>query len=422
MSTESSNPPSSNPPSSKVEETKPEEIKTEETGANATEASVAEDKPVAADQPTEDKPAAAESASQPAKLAPPVATAPRKSSPLLLILMLLVLITVAGMGYWGWMQQRTLVATQTSLQKNLEGQQARMIEMQQLLEEARDQSSWRAAIAGIDKRLEHNSKRLRSLESTNRDDWLLAEAEYLLRLANQRMLMERGTEGALALLQAADQILKDLDNDELFPVRQQLARDMAALKLAPGVDRSGLYLQLAALSEQIEALSDLPGDLSVKEQPVPVAEAMVAESEQQLDQGVWTRIKTNFWEAMAVVGKYIRVRHHDQTIVPVLPPESSAYLRQNIRLTLEQAQLAMLRENTQVYQHSLAETEALLRKYFATQDKGLLLADEVHSLAQMDVKVQLPSISASLTALREFISRQHKLDSLGTDALTAEEV
>jgi uroporphyrin-3 C-methyltransferase len=345
---------------------------------------------------------------------------PAKGSPLVTILLLLLIVAVAGMAYWGWMQQQSLAQTQAGLQKSLEGQQARIGDLQQLLKEAQDQSSWQAAIAGVDKRLANNSKRLRSLESTNRDDWLLAEAEYLLRLANQRMLMERGTEGALALLQAADKILKDLDNDELFPVRQQLARDMAALKLAPSVDRSGLYLQLAAVAEQVEGLSDLPGDLSVKEQPVPVAEAMAEEAKQNPDQGVWTQLQSNFWDAMAVVGKYIRVRHHDQTIVPILPPESSQYLRQNIRLTLEQAQLAMLRENTKVYQHSLAEAEALMRKYFATQDRGMLLADEIKSLAQLDVKTPLPSISASLTALRDFISRQHKLGSLSGSTAESE--
>src|SRR5690606_16217521 len=115
---------------------------------------------------------------------------------------------------------------------------------QRLEQQARQQEQ---ALTSLEERLENANRRLRAMSSTNREDWKLAEAEYLLRLANQRLLMERDGGNALALAQEVDQILRDLNDTDLFPVRRALARDITALKLADQVDREGLYLQLMAL-------------------------------------------------------------------------------------------------------------------------------------------------------------------------------
>lgn len=339
----------------------------------------------------------------------------RAGSVLVVLLLLLTIAAVAAGGYWGWQQLQSMQQAQTQLQLQLKSQTQ---ELQSTLQQQQSTSNDSAnelqpLLAGLEQRLANNASRLRNLEATDRHDWLLAEAEYLLRLANQRMLMERGTEGALVLMQNVDALLRDMDNDELFAVRQQLARDITAVKLAPVVDRSGLYLQLAALVESVETLSDLPSDLTIAAEPVPVAEAMLNESEQQ--SGVWQQLQNHFWSAMSSVGQHIRVRHHDQPIVPVLPPKSSAYVRQNIRLILERAQLAMLRENTDIYQHSIQEARKVLLRYFATQERGQIIAAELETLAQINVRTQLPDIGGSLSALREYTDRLHKLAPQGQE-------
>src|SRR5690606_5363670 len=69
-------------------------------------------------------------------------------------------------------------------------------------------------------RLNNHQERLQALSTTTREDWLLAEAEYLLRLANQRILTERQTANALSLMVTADDILKEIDDPDLFVVRK----------------------------------------------------------------------------------------------------------------------------------------------------------------------------------------------------------
>src|SRR5690606_21247593 len=106
-----------------------------------------------------------------------------------------------------------------------------------------------------EQRIEAQHKRLQGLSSTSREDWLLAEAEYLLRLANQRVLIEHSPSSADGLLTQADEILKNLDDPDLFSLRQAIAKDLASLRLIKEVDHEGLYFSIKALTEQIELLS-----------------------------------------------------------------------------------------------------------------------------------------------------------------------
>ena len=182
------------------------------------------------------------------------------------LLVLLLVGAVSGLGYYGWqlLLQQQLATEQ--LQQQLRDantlskqQQASTNKLQQQLAEVNQQqannSQYQQQLSVVQTQLDSQSQRLRSMTTTNREDWLLAEAEYLLRLANQRMQMERGTEGAIALVEAADLILKEIDHADLFGVREAIANDLLALKLAPSVDYSGIYLRLAALSQALESVS-----------------------------------------------------------------------------------------------------------------------------------------------------------------------
>lgn len=345
---------------------------------------------------------------------PPPVVSKTRSATGFWILVLLLAIAVAALAYGGWTQLRAQTAAQQQLQGQLEQQEQRWQAIQQSIGQVNNrqqeqQSGWTESLQGLENRLEEHSRRLRSLSTTTREDWLLAEVEYLLRLANQRLQMERGTVGALGLLQAADQILLELDDSELFAVRDKLARDITALRLTPGVDRSGLYLQLAALAGQVEQLPELP-----RMEHATAAEAEQAEADATTAAvaqiGFTDALKAHFWSAMDQLKHQVRIRHSDQALEPLLPPDGARYLRQNIRFNLEQAQLAMLREETEIYHHSLHQAEQLLRQYFALQPAALLIADQLQELAQTEVAVTLPSIAGSLNALQEHIRKLHLLD------------
>ncbi len=369
---------------------------------------------------SEKKPSASE-----AKPVTPKSTS-SKVSWLLSIALLLVTGVVAAAGYWGWQQltqqQANVIALQQqseNMARSRDAMQAQFTKTQQKLEEQlaqqqQQRSNVERALAATEQRLNSQGKRLRNLTSTSREDWLLAEAEYLLRLANQRLLMEREPEGSVALLEAADHILRDMDDMNLFAVRESVAKDIAALKLAPSVDRTGLYLQLAAMAQQIETL-----DFVQPTNPVLISKAqenpeMVfsASSEADLTEVMlsWQeRVQQSFQTAMGKLQQHISIQKHEQLPPPLLAPEHQAYLKQNLRLMLEQAQLALMREEQKVYQHSLQQASAWLRNYFTLNPQAILVAEAIDGLAERQVKQQLPNISASLESLRGFMDDLHKL-------------
>src|SRR5690606_3338161 len=109
-------------------------------------------------------------------------------------------------------------------------------------------------VVELTQRLDNTTERVLSLSSVNRDDWKLAEAEYLLRLANQRVLLERNSCNADAMAKSVDEILRDLNDPDDFTVRKALASEIGELVVDGDLDREGVYLRLLALSEEINKL------------------------------------------------------------------------------------------------------------------------------------------------------------------------
>lgn len=217
-------------------------------------------------------------------------------------------------------------------------------------------------------------------------EWKLAEVEYLMRIANHRLLMERDVDSAVQLLGAADAILLELDDFALFRVRAELADELLALGGVRGNDVQGIYLRLEAIKGNLANLPvDLPEYLSRRTAP--------AEPEPP----------TTFWGALrAQLSGYLELRRFDGTTKPLLAPEEAVYLELNLRLMLERAQLAVLRRQQIVYEQSLATARDWLSEYLDGDNPQVLqVIAELDSLLGIGLEQQLPDISGSLSALVE---------------------
>lgn len=214
-------------------------------------------------------------------------------------------------------------------------------------------------------------------------EWKLAEVEYLLRIANHRVLMERDVDAALNLLNAADTILLELDDFALYQVRAGLADEILALSGVRGNDVQGIYLRLEAVKGM---LVDLPLD---------VPEYLIAPPGPDAQQAV------GFWEALrAELSSYLRLRRFDGATKPLLAPEEAAYLELNLRLTLERGQLATLRRQQVVYEQSIATARDWLGEYLESDSPEVQrVVAELDSLLGIQLDQHLPDISGSLTAL-----------------------
>ncbi len=243
---------------------------------------------------------------------------------------------------------------------------------------------------------------VRASLGTSSQDWLMAEVEYLVRMANQRVLMERDPASALQLLESADVILKEAEGLTAHALRQALATDIASLRAVNKVDAQGIYLELGALVNQVSRLKrTLPGYT-----PAPVIED-IAPTELTLVQRA-ARFVRSLTERIASL---VDFRRGDVEVQPILPPKEEYYLRQNLVLKMQIAQMALLSSNQVVFETSLNEAAAWVESGF-DKDSAVTtsMASSLRRLAGQTIEVDLPDISGSLNAVRTSLRDFHEAE------------
>lgn len=247
--------------------------------------------------------------------------------------------------------------------------------------------------------LASQQKRLLSLSTTDRADWLLAEADYLMRLANQRLLMGKEIAGALDLLAAADDIIRELDDSALYRVRKALADNMAALNAAGRLDINGIFLQLGALARQSEQL-----------RLFKLPELKVGKPEVQIDENWQQRLQTGFSGALDKLGNYVNYQKRDTIYKPSLAPEYESAVRQNLRLMFEQAQMALLSSKQTLYEESLQKARYWLDTYYNLDEAAIAsIKSAIDTLGRQHIEIELPDISSSSRALKDYMDTIHQL-------------
>ena len=242
---------------------------------------------------------------------------------------------------------------------------------------------------------------------TSGEDWLLAEVEYLIRLANQRVLMERDVSGALSLLSSADEIVEQTSGIAAYELRESLAYDIANLKAVSDLDTDGIFLSLSAMASQVLELRRKQPELSSPRQ------TQVENGEAQNFYQQFISLVSNIFGRVLNSVDY---RRDGVAITPLLPPKEEYYLRQNLILKFEMAQLALLRNDQPVYHTSLSEAELWIVKHFIETDpRTIALVTSLDQLMEVEVDRSLPNISGSLRAVRGLLNTLHQQDSRGAE-------
>ncbi len=322
----------------------------------------------------------------------------------LLLLTLLIALAAAAAVAWMYQQQylkpaepdpqlQALRVDLNQQEKALRSLSASLEEQQnkQLANLSQMRSELQQSTASLSRQQQTLVEAVTALSTVDRSDWLLAEAEYLLRLANQRAQLNRDAASAAKLLGSADAILRGLDDPALHTVRAALADEIAALKGTADFDVEGTYLKLAGLVS-------LCADLTLFEAPKYTPEAQTEAAEQWQD-----RLRSGLAYAWNKLRSYIRVRHHDANFQAVLAPEQEAVLRASLRLMLEQAQLALLAERPALYQRSLEKAREALRRYYLLDDRREAAIGEIDALIRVPVAQDIADISGSLRELKLYV-------------------
>jgi uroporphyrin-3 C-methyltransferase len=324
----------------------------------------------------------------------------------LVVLLFLVGISVAGWIFWQDWQQKTQNITANSLTIGsispvvMANQQQSQISVKQSLEQQQNIFNLENQIQNLQLRINAQGARLVELGSTTRSDWLLAEAEYLARLAKQRLQTERNTKSPLALLESVDAILQQIDEPNLIEVRGAVAADITALRLVNDIDKQGVYVELNALAASIKKLQIMEFD-----QPLELATETTQQNTSQ-DVGVLDKFLADF-------SGLIRVRERQSPIEPILERAEEQTVRQNLQMMFEQAQLALLREEQVIYQQSLLKAQEYLLRFFKMTATAEGISQRLQRLADTNIIQQLPDIHRSLEAVQNLlvVRQQRLLDS-----------
>jgi len=276
-------------------------------------------------------------------------------------------------------------------QSDLETREGRLVarEAQEAVRESQSR------IAALESKLAESQSHQIALEqlyqdlSRGRDEWVVAEIEQAVVLASQQLQLAGNVHGALVALETADARLARADRPQFIPLRKVLNRDIDRLKALPAVDLPGLTLKLDEITRTIEQLP-----LLADGQPLGSADAALPEG------SLWQRVTTLVWSE---VKQLIRVQRLESADQGLLSPEQSYFLRENLKLRLAHARLALLQRNDPVFRTDLRTAIDWLNRYFDTRQSRVSASiATLDQLASTVLNIDLPTLGDSLGAIRTF--------------------
>tara|TARA_A200000113_G_scaffold32470_1_gene26925 strand:+ start:685 stop:1854 length:1170 start_codon:yes stop_codon:yes gene_type:complete len=320
-----------------------------------------------------------------------------------------ILVLTIGFSIW--------VYDKSNSQKDLTNQFQLLIneDINRLVERADEMDSRvRESLAEMDKLRSKNvdlerkvlsqGSRLIQMGINPKDEWILAEALYLSRLATQRLLIERSSESAIALLLEADKLLLKFDDANLAHVRNALSKEIASLRTLNKIDAQGIIFELNAISEEVNKLSIL-NLLSTQKDTSKTdnkEEVENLENKKQLSLGKFFR---NFGEQLEDA---IKVRRFDSDIQPLITEHDLSVVRNNIDLQFQQAIYSVMREEKDLFELSLKNIVADLKNYFHMNPKSSNLLQRIQQISLLSIEQKLPKIGYSSELLNSYISARNE--------------
>ncbi len=275
---------------------------------------------------------------------------PNKPAKRLAIAAVIISLLTAGAGFYYFNQQNQLLQQQLSavsgqLKTAQQTINAQLQDTQQAAAQTANEAVNRTEvlIGQQQKSIESLQLAISDVKGRRPNDWLLAEADYLVKLAGRKLFLEHDLVTATKLMEAADQRIATLNDPSLVPLRQAMANDITELRSLPLLDKDGVALQLIALQEQVDKL--------------PLANAILPEAAEETKKQVSKDIqdwKTNLSTSLENFAEhFITFRVRDGSAVPLLSPQQHFYLRENIKAKLETAIKATYSEQEEIYRKSL---------------------------------------------------------------------
>lgn len=331
----------------------------------------------------------------------------KRGSKLSIIAIVIALLGTGGLAYQMQQQSSHYQAQIAALQNQLQQTQSSLTQqMNQVKTDTAQQASSTLHKAEVE--LAQQQKSIESLQLAMADvkgrrpnDWLLAEADYLVKLAGRKLFLERDATSATHLMESADQRIATLNDPSLVPLRKAMASDITKLKTIPIIDRDGLVLRLTALQQQVD---QLPLANAILPEAKAVEKTEVSEDISNWQDNLLTSLK-DFSE------NFITFRTRDGNVIPLLSPEQHFYLKENIKAKLETAIKAVYLEQGELYTIALTTAESWSESFFNPDDNAVKEFNRsLKQLSQQNVQVAYPVKLETQNQLADVIRERLRRD------------
>lgn len=286
-----------------------------------------------------------------------------------------------------------LAAQIAALQKSQEGQKT---ELEGIIRQQADQlTAAKSQQDALAKQLEEVQQKVAVISGSDAKTWLLAQADFLVKVAGRKLWSDQDVTTAAALLKSADASLADMNDPSLIGARRAITDDIASLSAVSQVDYDGIILKVNQLANQIDNLR--LADNNDDDSP------MDSDSEELSSSiGEWRINLQKSWQNF--MDSFITIRRRDETAVPLLAPNQDVYLRENIRSRLLVAAQAVPRHQEETYKQALENVSTWVRAYYDTDDattKAFL--EEVDKLSQQSITMSVPENLQSQAILEKLM-------------------
>lgn len=313
---------------------------------------------------------------------------------------LLVALLALALAAWQWVETRSRIEdTEKTLARALADAGATNKVSQDAARQAQEQAALlQAKVAGLETKLAEFQGQTTALQglyqelARSRDDATLAEVEQTVTLAAQQLQLAGNVQGAVLALQTADAKLARLDRPQFLAVRKAIGRDLDRLRTLPFIDVPGISLKIENV---VTAVDGLP--LAMDQRPRPADKQRRKVSPEY---PWWERATDEVWSEIKGL---VRVQRFDRAEPVLLAPGQSFFLRENLKLRLLNARLALYSRDSWTFRNDLKVSREWIERHFDQRDKNVLAAlNTVRQLSSADINIELPNLTESLTAVRGF--------------------
>ena len=347
-------------------------------------------------------------------VAPRTQTVVKKSGTGLSLLAILIALGVGGAGYYFGQQQvdefqQKLTALEAQINnKTVVSAPAQEVKFDttQLAQLESASKATQNKIAQVEELINDKSHELVGLQSQinkvsaqanaqQPTDWLFSEADFLLNNALRKLVLDNDVDTAVSLLKLADETLAKVNNSQSAAIRSAINQDLKQLLSVTGVDQNAVMQKLSQLANTVDELPVLDVNFGDDQNATKLSDSL----------SDWAENAEK--SATSFLNHFIRISpKHGADRKELLAPNQDIYLRENIRLRLQLAIMAVPRQQNELYKQSLEAVASWIRSYFDTNaEVTQSFLKSVDELSELSIYVDVPSQLQSLSMLDKYLNR-----------------